>query len=166
MRGDTGGVTTTPQVRPTSLLSGSGRATTAPRTDAHEPAPVVDQLADSVDWFEGTLRSWRRRSWCRAVAVLAVLGAVGDAVTTSMLPFVDGIREGNPVSAAGQALLGSVPVFMFAVTIPLAVVFLVLANRPRSTFTWFIWCAVAAVGAVKVAVTCSNLVVLWTVSAR
>jgi len=148
-----------------SVLTGPA-ATTAPER-VQEPAAtaVSDQLADSVDWFEDTLRSWRRRSWSRSVAVLAMLGAVGDALTTSTLPHVDGIHEANPVSAAGQAFLGSVPVFMILVTLPLAMVFLILANRPRSAFTWFIWCAVASVGAVKLAVTCSNVVVLWTVAA-
>ena len=62
------------------------------------------------------------------------------------------------------AFLGSVPVFMILVTLPLAMLFLILANRPRSAFTWFIWCAVASVGAVKLAVTCSNVVFLWTVT--
>ena len=148
-----------------SVLTGPA-ATTAPER-VQEPAAtaVSDQLADSVDWFEDTLRSWRRRSWSRSVAVLAMLGAVGDALTTATLPHVDGIHEANPVSAAGQAFLGSVPVFMILVTLPLAMVFLILANRPRSAFTWFIWCAVASVGAVKLAVTCSNVVVLWTVAA-
>jgi len=147
-----------------SVLTDSAATTT--HEPLPQPAPVTDQLADSVDWFEGTFRSWRRRSWCRVVAIMAVLGAIGDALTTSMIPYVDGIHEGNPVSAAGQSFLGSVPVFMLVVTMPLALVFLVLANRPRSAFTWFIWGAVASVGAVKVAVTCSNLVVLWTVSTR
>jgi hypothetical protein len=149
-----------------SVLTGT-RPTTAPDTLPEQTSePVTDQLADSVDWFEGTWRSWRRRTWCRAVAVLGMLGALGDALTTSTLPHVDGIHEANPVSAAGQELLGSVPLFMLVVTVPLALIFLVLANRPRSAFTWFIWCAVASVGVVKLAVTCSNVAVLWTVAAR
>lgn len=149
------------------LSSGSAaRAATAQATSAGPATTQVrDELADSVDWFEGTLRSWRHRSWYRAVAVLAMLGGVGDALTTSRIPRVDGIHEANPVSAAGQAFVGSVPVFMVVVTVPLLVVFLVLANRPTSRYTWFIWLAVATVGAVKLVVTCSNLVVLALASA-
>lgn len=145
------------------LTSGSAATATADRSQQPAPATISDQLADSVDWFEGTLPAWRRSSWCRAVAVLAMLGAIGDALTTSTLPHVEGIHEGNPVSAAGQAFVGSVPVFMLVVTIPLVLVFLVLANRPTSRYTWFIWLAVASVGAVKLVVTFSNLVVLGTV---
>ncbi|WP_028050063.1 hypothetical protein [Cellulomonas sp. URHD0024] len=147
------------------LTSGSARTTTADRPTTTASEPITDQLADSVDWFAGTLASWRRSSWCRAVAVLAMLGAVGDALTTSRIPHVEGIHEGNPVSAAGQAFVGSVPVFMVLVTIPLVLIFLVLANRPRSAYTWFIWFAVASVGAVKLVVTYSNLVVLGTAAA-
>src|SRR6218665_2736269 len=127
------------------LTSGAETTAAAERT----AAPATDQLADSVDWLEGTPRSWRRQSWCRAMALLAMLGAVGDALTTSALPHVEGIHEGNPVSAAGQAALGSVPLFMLVVTVPLVLIFLILANRPTSAYTWFIWCAVASVGAVK-----------------
>ena len=141
------------------VTPGSSATATAERT-ASPAATATDQLADSVDWFDGTLRSWRRQSWCRAVAMLAMLGAVGDALTTSALTRVDGIHEANPVSAAGQAALGSVPLFMLVVTVPLVIIFLVLANRPTSWYTWFIWTAVASVGAVKLCVTFSNLVVL------
>jgi len=140
------------------VAPGSPATATAERTAP--PATATDQLADSVDWFDGTLRSWRRQSWCRAIAVLAMLGAIGDALTTSALTHVEGIHEGNPVSAAGQAALGSVPLFMLAVTVPLVIIFLILANRPTSWYTWFIWSAVASVGAVKLCVTFSNLVVL------
>ena len=145
-----------------SVVTTGPAATTGIDKPAAAPAPAraSDQLADSVDWFEGALRSWRHNSWCRVVAVLAMLGALGDAVTTSRIPHVDGIHEGNPVSAAGQAYLGSVPLFMVLVTIPLLLIFVVLANRPTSTYTWFIWFVVAVVGAVKLVVTCSNLVVL------
>lgn len=140
-----------------SVVTPGSSATVAERT---VPARATDQLADSVDWFDGTLRAWRRQSWCRAVAVLAMLGALGDAFTTSAMPHVEGIHEGNPVSAAGQAALGSVPLFMLVLTVPLVIVFLILANRPTSWYTWFIWSAVATVGAVKLSVTFSNLVVL------
>ena len=139
------------------VTPGSAATTVAERT---VPVTATDQLADSVDWFDGTLRAWRRQSWCRAVAVLAMLGALGDAFTTSAMPHVEGIHEGNPVSAAGQAALGSVPLFMLVVTVPLVIVFLILANRPTSWYTWFVWSAVATVGAVKLCVTFSNLVVL------
>ena len=148
------------------LTTGSRTAAPADTGQAgSEPPSVTDQLADSVDWFEGTLRAWRRRSWTRVVACLAMVGALGDALTTSALPRVEGIHESNPVSAAGQAFVGSVPVFMIMVTIPLLLVFLILANRPTSRYTWFIWCAVASVGAVKFVVTCSNVVVLGLVLA-
>jgi len=150
-----------------AVTSGSGAST---RVDAAvAPAtqrPVaVDQLADSVDWFDDCGRAWRRRGWTRRVACLAMFGAIGDALTTSLLPHIDGIHEGNPVSAAGQAAVGSVPLFMILVTIPLLLVFVILANRPRSGYTWFIWAAVASVGAVKLVVTCSNLLVLGQVAA-
>jgi len=37
-------------------------STTTTNDRQQEPARGFDQLADSVDWFEGTWRSWRRRS--------------------------------------------------------------------------------------------------------
>jgi hypothetical protein len=81
-------------------------------------------------------------------------------VTTSAVGHVAGIREANPLSAAGQALLGSTPVYMAATTVVVTGLLTVLAVRPVSTPTRVLWWALALLGAAKIAVAVLNLVVL------
>jgi hypothetical protein len=73
---------------------------------------------------------------------------------------VDGIHEGNPLSAAGQALLGSTPVFMVATTALVTGLLTILAVRPVNAPTRLLWWALALLGAAKIAVAILNLVVL------
>lgn len=121
---------------------------------------VAQDVASAWAWTGTTAGAWRQRTWTRRVAAWALVGVVGDAVTTSLLPHVAGVREANPVAAAGQELVGSVPLFMLATSIPLALAVCMLANRPANRAQWIIWASLAFAGAVKVAVTISNVAVL------
>lgn len=81
-------------------------------------------------------------------------------LTTSAVGHVDGIREGNPLSAAGQALLGSTPGYMVATTLLVTGLLTVLAVRPVNVPTRMLWWALALLGAAKMAIAILNLVVI------
>ena len=117
-------------------------------------------MAEQGDWFTGAARAWSVPGWRRRFAVWAMLGAIGDAVTTSLLPHVGGLVEVNPVSAAGQAWVGSVPLFMVLVTLPLVGVLSLLALPPRSAPSRVLWIALAGCGLLKIAVTVWNVVAI------
>ncbi|HEX5332546.1 MAG TPA: hypothetical protein VFW79_07885 [Cellulomonas sp.] len=111
-------------------------------------------------WVGRTGASWARPSWRRNLSRWSIAGAVIDMVTTSAVGHVGGIREGNPLSAAGQALIGSTPVYMVATTVVVAGLLAVLAVRPVNVATRVLWWALAFLGAAKIAVAILNLVVL------
>lgn len=90
------------------------------------------------------------------MAVLMILGILGDAATTSMVGTLPGLMEGNPVARAGQEAFGSVPAYMVAVSIPVAAVVAVVPARPVSPNAQTLWMAAVALGAVKVAVATWN----------
>lgn len=123
-------------------------------TDVSLPRPTL------LAWVGRTRASWARPSWRRTASRWAIAGAVTDMVTTSAVGHVGGIREGNPLSAAGQALLGSTPVYMVVTTAVVTGLLTVLAVRPVDVPTRVLWWALAFLGAAKIAVAVLNLVVL------
>lgn len=132
-------------------------------TDLHPPSTDTEVLLPSPTlraWVGRTGASWARPSWRRSLSRWAIVGAVIDMLTTSALGHVDGIREGNPLSAAGQALLGSTPVYMVATTVVVAALLTVLAVRPVTVPTRVLWWALAFLGAAKIVIAILNLVVL------
>ena len=72
-------------------------ATTTPPTGPQEPARGTDQLADSVDWFEGTCARGDDAAGAGPSRSWPMLGAIGDALTTSALP----VRRGHPRGEPG-----------------------------------------------------------------
>lgn len=137
-------------------LPGSGAAFGAfPRTTLRpRPAPSLGQ------WLAEVPAALQTPSWRRAFAFWALVGALLDMATTMMLGRVDGIYEANPLSAAGQELVGSVPIYMIATTLVVGLIVLVLAVKPVGLATRLVWWAVAGLGAAKIAVAVHNLVVL------
>lgn len=117
-------------------------------------------MVEQRDWFTGAARAWRVPGWRRRFAVWAMLGALGDAVTTSLFPHVGGLVEANPVSAAGQSLLGSVPLYMALVTLPLLGALSLLVLRPRTAASQVLWAALAGCGVLKITVTVWNVVAI------
>ncbi|MGN8246033.1 hypothetical protein ACTHAM_003163 [Cellulomonas soli] len=111
-------------------------------------------------WVAGAVGAWRVPGWRRRFAVWAMLGAIGDGVTTSVLPHLGGLVEVNPVSAAGQAWVGSVPVYMVLVTVPLVALLSLLALRPRSAHSRVLWFALALCGVLKIGVTVWNVLAI------
>ena len=80
-------------------------------------------------------------------------------LTTSAVGHADRIWEGNPLAAAGQALLGSTLVHKVATTLLVTGILTVLAVRPVNGPTRMLWWALA-LGAAKIAVAILNVVVL------
>ena len=127
--------------------------------------PSIDSRVSLPDptlraWVGRTRASWARPGWRRSLSRWSIAGAVVDMLTTSAVGHVDGIREGNPLSAAGQALLGSTPVYMVATTLVVTGLLTVLAVHPVNTPTRLLWWALAFLGAAKIAIAILNLVVL------
>lgn len=118
--------------------------------------PCVDRWR----WVRVTRAAWRTPGWRRAFAGWALAGALGDLVTTMSIGCVDGLYEANPLAAAGQSFVGSVPVFMLVVTVAAGALLAVLAVRPVDVATRVVWWSVAGLGAAKITVTVLNLVVL------
>ncbi|PVU83198.1 hypothetical protein DDP54_09535 [Cellulomonas sp. WB94] len=127
-----------------------------PSTDTEVSLPSPTLRA----WVGRTRASWVRPSWRRSLSRCSIAGAVGDMLTTSAVGHVDGIREANPLSAAGQALLGSTPGYMVVTTVVVAGLVTVLAVRPVDVPTRVLWWALALLGAAKIVITILNLVVL------
>ncbi|WP_448629053.1 hypothetical protein [Cellulomonas soli] len=111
-------------------------------------------------WVAGAARAWRVPGWRRRFAVWAMLGAVGDGVTTSALPHLGGLVEVNPFSAAAQEWVGSVPLYMVLVTVPLVAALSLLALRPWSARSHVLWLALALCGVLKIAVTVWNVLAI------
>ncbi|MGV8979303.1 MAG: hypothetical protein ACOH17_14795 [Cellulomonas sp.] len=127
--------------------------------------PIIDTRVSLLDptvraWVGRTRASWARPSWRRTLSRWSITGAVVDMLTTSVLGHVAGIREGNPLSAAGQRLLGSTPGYMVVTTVLVTGLLTVLAVRPVNIPTRILWLALALLGAAKVAAAVLNLVVL------
>ncbi len=112
------------------------------------------------EWITRIPGAFRDPGWRRAFACWALLGALTDMATTMMLGKVDGIHEANPLSAAGQAFVGSVPGYMVATTFVVCAIVTVLAVKPVGIATHLVWWAVAGLGAAKIGVALLNLVVL------
>lgn len=143
------------------MPNGAGIASTELRRPSTDTATEVSVLGPSLySWVGRTRASWARPSWRRRVSQWSIAGAVVDMVTTSALGHVDGIREGNPLSAAGQALLGSTLVYMVATTLVVTGLLTVLAVRPVNVPTRLLWWALAVLGAAKITIAILNLVVL------
>ena len=81
-------------------------------------------------------------------------------LTTSAVGHADRIWEGNPLSAAGQALLGSTLVHKVATTLLVTGLLTVLAVRPVNGPTRRLWWALVLLGAAKIAVAILDRVVL------
>ena len=127
-----------------------------PSTDTEVSLPSPTLRA----WVGRTGASWARPSWRRTLSRWSIAGAAVDMLTTSAVGHADRIREGNPLSAAGQALLGSTLVYMVATTLLVTGLLAVLAVRPVNGPTRMLWWALALLGAAKIAVAILNLVVL------
>ena len=112
------------------------------------------------EWITRVPAAFGRPGWRRAFACWALLGALTDMATTMMLGQVDGIHEANPLSAAGQALVGSVPGYMVATTLVVCAIVTVLAVKPVGIAAHLVWWAVAGLGAAKIGVAVLNLMVL------
>lgn len=128
----------------------------SPSTDTRVPVPDPTLRA----WVGRIRASWARPSWRRSLSRWSMAGAVIDMVTTSAIGHVEGVREGNPLSAAGQALLGSTPVYMVATTMVVIALLTVLAVRPVNAPTHVLWWALALLGAAKITIAILNVVVL------
>ena len=111
-------------------------------------------------WLRGTPAAWRTGSGRRTFALYAVLGALGDLATTSTIGHVPGVAEANPLSAAGQAVVGSVPGYMVATTVLVLGLLSVLPLRPVDVATRVVWGSVAVLATAKIGVFVANLVVL------
>jgi hypothetical protein len=111
-------------------------------------------------WLARIPGSFGIPGWRRAFACWALFGALLDMATTMMLGRVDGIYEANPLSAAGQSFVGSVPAYMVATTLLVCAILTVLAVKPVGFATHLVWWAVAVLGSAKIGVAVLNLVVL------
>lgn len=111
-------------------------------------------------WVGRAPEAWGTPGWRRTFAGWAIAGAIGDMVTTMSLGYVDGVAEANPLSAAGQALVGSVPLYMLVTTVIVALLVAILPVRPVSGATRVVWSAIAVLGVAKIAVAVLNLTVL------
>ena len=121
----------------------------------------LPRIAPSLgEWVTRIPGAYRIPGWRRAFACWALLGSLTDMATTMMLGRVDGIYEANPLSAAGQALVGSVSGYMVATTLVVCAIVTVLAVKPVGFATHMVWWAVAGLGAAKISVAVLNLVVL------
>ena len=114
------------------------------------PCPVRARVrrepcVDRWRWVRATRASWRTPGWRRTFAGWALAGALGDLATTMSLGRVDGLHEANPIAAAGQSLVGSVPVFMLVATVAAGALLAVLAVRPVDVATRVVWWAVVVV---------------------
>lgn len=113
-----------------------------------------------LQWVGRIPVAWRTPGWRRTFAGWALAGAFLDMVTTMSVGHVDGVYEANPLSAAGQALVGSGPLYMLATTMVVGALMTVLAVRPVGVATRIVWWAVAVLGAAKIGVAVLNLTVL------
>ena len=127
--------------------------------DRHIAARPVRALT-LRQWVGRAPEAWWTPGWRRTFAGWAIAGAVGDMATTMSLGHVDGVGEANPLSAAGQALVGSVPLYMLVTTVIVALLVAILPVRPVSGATRIVWSAIAVLGVAKIAVTVLNLSVL------
>lgn len=112
------------------------------------------------EWVARIPEAFRVPGWRRVFACWALLGALTDMGTTMLLGRVDGIYEANPLSAAGQELVGSVSGYMVATTLVVCAIVTVLAVKPVGIATHLVWWAVAGLGIAKIGVAVLNLVVL------
>ena len=111
-------------------------------------------------WMGRAPAAWCVPGWRRALAGWAIAGALGDLVTTISIGHVDGIAEANPLSAAGQALVGSTPAYMVATTVVVLLLVSILPVRPVDGPTRVVWWAIAILAVAKIAVAVANLTVL------
>jgi len=122
--------------------------------------PFATQLTPSSPAMDRWLAAWRTPSWRRRLAGWALVGALGDAVTTSMLSVVGGVHEGNPVVAAGIGVVGSAPLFMAIITIPLAIAVSFIAVPPLTSAGRSALRMLAIAGLIKLGATVWNVVLI------
>jgi len=114
-------------------------------------------------WIGRAPSAWGVPGWRRALAGWAIAGAIGDLVTTISIGHVHGIAEANPLSAAGQALVGSTSTYMLATTVVVLLLVSILPVRPVNGPTRLVWATIAILAVAKIAVAVANLTVLQAV---